>query len=119
VGQHEAALHPLQILDREVQITADSWQRHVHERDADEVEERHRAQEDQGEPAAAGGEERGGGARCRHGNLGRRDARDLAVEFIASYQGTAVLTQALRQPALLSREGRRLERWIDSLDTTE
>ncbi|HEX9548925.1 MAG TPA: TetR/AcrR family transcriptional regulator [Acidimicrobiales bacterium] len=52
-------------------------------------------------------------------SMGRPDARDLAVEFIASYQGTAVLTQALRQPALLSREGRRLERWIDSLDTTE
>jgi AcrR family transcriptional regulator len=52
-------------------------------------------------------------------SMGRRDARDLAVEFIASYQGTAVLTQALREPALMSREGRRLERWIDSLDTTE
>ena len=52
-------------------------------------------------------------------SMGRRDARDLAVEYIASYQGTAVLTQALREPALLSREGRRLGRWIDSLDTTE
>ena len=51
--------------------------------------------------------------------MGRPDARELAVEFIASYQGTAVLTQALRQPELLSREGRRLERWIDSLQTTE
>jgi TetR/AcrR family transcriptional regulator, transcriptional repressor for nem operon len=47
--------------------------------------------------------------------MGRHDARDLAVEFMASYQGTAVVTQALREPALLSREGRRLERWIDSL----
>jgi AcrR family transcriptional regulator len=52
-------------------------------------------------------------------SMGRHDARALAVEFIASYQGTAMLTQALREPALLSREGRRLERWIDSLDTTE
>jgi AcrR family transcriptional regulator len=51
-------------------------------------------------------------------SMGRRDARDLAVEFIGSYQGTAMLTQALREPALMSREGRRLERWIDSLDTT-
>jgi AcrR family transcriptional regulator len=50
--------------------------------------------------------------------MGRHDARDLAVELIASYQGTAVLTQALREPALLSHEGRRLERWIDSLQTT-
>ena len=51
--------------------------------------------------------------------MGRHDARDLAVEFMASYEGTAMLTHALRQPALLSREGRRLERWIDSLQTTE
>ena len=49
--------------------------------------------------------------------MGRHDARDLAVEFIASYQGTALLTQALRQPTLLSKGGRRLERWIDSLET--
>jgi TetR/AcrR family transcriptional regulator, transcriptional repressor for nem operon len=51
-------------------------------------------------------------------SMGRRDARDLAAEFIGGYQGTAVLTQALREPALMSREGRRLEYWIDSLDTT-
>jgi len=51
--------------------------------------------------------------------MGRHDARELAVEFIASYQGTAVLTHALRQPALLSHETRRHEHWIDSLQTTE
>jgi AcrR family transcriptional regulator len=51
--------------------------------------------------------------------MGRHDARDLAVEFMASYQGTAMLTQALRKPALLSQEGRRLERWVDSLQTTQ
>jgi hypothetical protein len=51
--------------------------------------------------------------------MGRHDALDLAVEFIASYQGTAEITEALRQPELLSREGRRIERWIDSLQTTE
>jgi hypothetical protein len=33
--------------------------------------------------------------------MGRRDAHDLAIEFLASYQGTAVLTHALREPALL------------------
>jgi TetR/AcrR family transcriptional regulator, transcriptional repressor for nem operon len=49
--------------------------------------------------------------------MGRHDAHDLAVEFMATYQGAAVLTQALRQPELITREGRRLERWIDSLDT--
>jgi hypothetical protein len=50
-------------------------------------------------------------------SMGRHDARDLALEFIGSYQGIAMLTHALREPALLSKEGRRLERWIDSLET--
>jgi TetR/AcrR family transcriptional repressor of nem operon len=47
--------------------------------------------------------------------MGRRDARDLAVALIASYQGIALLTNTFRDPALMTREGRRLERWIDSL----
>jgi AcrR family transcriptional regulator len=51
--------------------------------------------------------------------MGRDDARDLALEFIASYQGATVLTQALRQPSLLSKESRRLQRWIDSLETAD
>jgi hypothetical protein len=48
-------------------------------------------------------------------DLGRRDARDLAVALIASYQGIALLTNAFRDPDLMTREARRLERWIDSL----
>ncbi len=48
-------------------------------------------------------------------SMGRRDARDLAVALIASYQGIALLTNTLRDPELMSREGKRLERWIDSL----
>jgi len=47
--------------------------------------------------------------------LGRRDARELAVALIASYQGIALLTNTFRDPELMAREGRRLERWIDSL----
>jgi TetR/AcrR family transcriptional regulator, transcriptional repressor for nem operon len=47
--------------------------------------------------------------------MGRRDARDLAVALIASYQGIALLTNAFRDPELMTREGKRLERWIDSL----
>jgi len=47
--------------------------------------------------------------------LGRRDARDLAFALIASYQGISLLTNALRDPGLLTRETRRLDRWIDSL----
>ena len=47
--------------------------------------------------------------------MGRRDARDLAVALIASYQGIALLTNTFRDPELMTREARRLERWIDSL----
>ena len=45
----------------------------------------------------------------------RRDARDLAVALLASYQGIALLTNTFRDPELMVREGKRLERWIDSL----
>src|ERR1700760_4989091 len=48
-------------------------------------------------------------------SMGRRDARDLAVALIASYEGIALLTNTLQDPGLMTREGRRLERWIDSL----
>ena len=47
--------------------------------------------------------------------MGRRDARDLAFTLLASYEGTALLTNTFRDPELMIREGRRLERWIDSL----
>jgi TetR/AcrR family transcriptional repressor of nem operon len=47
--------------------------------------------------------------------LGRRDAHELAVALIASYQGIALLTNTFRDPQLMTREGRRLERWVDSL----
>jgi TetR/AcrR family transcriptional regulator, transcriptional repressor for nem operon len=47
--------------------------------------------------------------------MGRRDARDLAVALIAAYQGISLLTNTLREPELMTREARRLERWIDSL----
>ena len=47
--------------------------------------------------------------------MGRRDAGDLAVALISSYQGVSLLANTLRDPDLMLREGRRLERWIDSL----
>ena len=47
--------------------------------------------------------------------MGRRDARDLAVALMAAYQGIAVLTNTFRDPELMTREARRLDRWIDSL----
>jgi AcrR family transcriptional regulator len=49
-------------------------------------------------------------------DMGRPDARDLAVEVIARYQGTALLTSTLRDPSLMERESRRVARWIDALD---
>jgi AcrR family transcriptional regulator len=48
-------------------------------------------------------------------SMGRRDARDLAVALVASYQGIMLLTNAFREPELVVREARRLDRWIDSL----
>jgi AcrR family transcriptional regulator len=47
--------------------------------------------------------------------MGRRDARELATTLLAGVQGASVLAHALEDPKLLSREVRRLERWIDSL----
>jgi TetR/AcrR family transcriptional repressor of nem operon len=47
--------------------------------------------------------------------MGRRDARDLAVALIAAYQGVALLTNTFRDQELMHREGRRLQQWIDSL----
>jgi AcrR family transcriptional regulator len=47
--------------------------------------------------------------------MGRRDAHDLAVELVASYQGSAVLTSALGQPELMARQARRLQRRIEAV----
>jgi TetR/AcrR family transcriptional regulator, transcriptional repressor for nem operon len=48
-------------------------------------------------------------------SLGRRDAHDLALELLAAYEGSALLANTLRDPKVLSRAARRLDRWIDSL----
>jgi len=47
--------------------------------------------------------------------LGQDDAHDLAVSLIASYEGSALLTNTFRDPDILAREARRLSRWIDGL----
>jgi TetR/AcrR family transcriptional regulator, transcriptional repressor for nem operon len=47
--------------------------------------------------------------------LGRPDAHDLAVTLYAAYQGSALLTNTLRDPTILAREARRLSHWIDTL----
>jgi TetR/AcrR family transcriptional regulator, transcriptional repressor for nem operon len=47
--------------------------------------------------------------------LGRRDAHDLAVSLLSSYEGSALLSNTFRDPSVLTREARRLVRWIDTL----
>ena len=47
--------------------------------------------------------------------LGRRDARDLALALFAGIQGAALLANTFRDPTILTRQGRHLERWIDTL----
>lgn len=51
-------------------------------------------------------------------SMGRRDAPDLAEEFVVAYQGSAVLASALGRPELLDHQARRLNRWIDALATS-
>ena len=47
--------------------------------------------------------------------LGRRDARELAVAVLSAYEGVAVLANVLDDESLMTTEGKRLQRWIDSL----
>jgi TetR/AcrR family transcriptional regulator, transcriptional repressor for nem operon len=54
-------------------------------------------------------------AEAQFRSLGRRDARDLAIELLASYQGSALLANTMRDPDVLISAGRRLEHRIDAL----
>ena len=47
--------------------------------------------------------------------LGRPDARDLALEAMARYQGAALLASTLRDPAVMTAARSRAAAWIDSL----
>jgi AcrR family transcriptional regulator len=47
--------------------------------------------------------------------MGRRDARELAVELVARIQGTSLLTHTFRDAGIMVRHARRTEHWIDSL----
>lgn len=38
-----------------------------------------------------------------------------AVTLVSAYQGMSLLTNALRDPEIMTREGARLLRWLDSL----
>jgi TetR/AcrR family transcriptional regulator, transcriptional repressor for nem operon len=54
-------------------------------------------------------------AEAQFRELGRSDARDLAITLFAGIQGAALLANTFRDPAILTRQGHNLERWIDSL----
>ena len=47
--------------------------------------------------------------------LGQHEARDLALAFFSGIQGAALLANTFRDPEILRRQTRHLERWIDSL----
>jgi AcrR family transcriptional regulator len=48
-------------------------------------------------------------------SLGRPDARDLAFDLLAAYEGSALLANTMHDPGVLSRAARRIDRWIDAL----
>jgi AcrR family transcriptional regulator len=48
-------------------------------------------------------------------SLGRPDARDLAFDLMAAYEGSALLANTMRDPRILSRAARRIDHWIDTL----
>ena len=47
--------------------------------------------------------------------LGLPDPGDLAVTLVAAYQGMSLLANALRDADIMTREGDRLIRWLDTL----
>jgi TetR/AcrR family transcriptional regulator, transcriptional repressor for nem operon len=47
--------------------------------------------------------------------LGRRDARDLAIALFAGIQGAALLANTFRDATILTRQSHHLERWVDTL----
>ncbi|RFU41826.1 TetR/AcrR family transcriptional regulator [Actinomadura logoneensis] len=47
--------------------------------------------------------------------LGLDDPDELALTFVGAYQGMSLLAHALRDPEIMTRQGARLVRWLDSL----
>jgi hypothetical protein len=48
-------------------------------------------------------------------SLGRSDARELAQQLMAVYEGSALLANTLHDPTILRSASRRLTAWIESL----
>jgi TetR/AcrR family transcriptional repressor of nem operon len=53
--------------------------------------------------------------RVQFRQLGRRDARDLAITLMSGIQGSAQIANTFRDTAIMTRHTRHLEGWIDSL----
>lgn len=51
--------------------------------------------------------------------LGLSEPDDLALTLVAAYQGMSLLANALRDPDVMTREGSRLLRWLDSLRASD
>jgi AcrR family transcriptional regulator len=47
--------------------------------------------------------------------LGVRDSRDQAMSIVGRIQGASLLAQSFRDPKILAREARLIDRWVDSL----
>ncbi|WP_371649728.1 hypothetical protein [Streptomyces mirabilis] len=47
--------------------------------------------------------------------IGRCDARELAINLFVGVQGVALLANAFRDPDIMTGQVRHLERWIDAL----
>jgi AcrR family transcriptional regulator len=54
-------------------------------------------------------------AEAQFRQLGRRDARDLAMALLSGIQGSALLANTFHDATIMKRQARHLERWIDSL----
>ncbi|WP_405689812.1 TetR/AcrR family transcriptional regulator [Streptomyces sp. NBC_01185] len=48
--------------------------------------------------------------------MGLTDPEGLAVTLVSGYQGMSLLANALRDPDIMTHEGARLLRWLDSLE---
>ncbi|MGO4758982.1 TetR/AcrR family transcriptional regulator, partial [Streptomyces sp. 2MCAF27] len=47
--------------------------------------------------------------------MGVADPDGLAIALVGAYQGMSLLSNALRDPEIMTREGARLTRWLDTL----
>jgi AcrR family transcriptional regulator len=54
-------------------------------------------------------------AEAQFRELGLPDPNDLALTLISAYQGMSLMANALRDPTVMTREGARLNHWLDSL----